>query len=94
MTLPYVLIFECSVFVHNNLDKFQFKERARNEDKLCLVLSKTTLVNNSILCKTPQIYNEIRLSIRTIGHVNVFKKNLRKLLSKCYYSLSDFLCKI
>ena len=92
LTVPCLYIFEVSIFVKANKNLFQYRTRERHRDKLRIVASKTTLMNQSIFCKAVHIFNRILIDIRIADDLDKFKKKLHELLAqKCYYSIEDYL---
>lgn len=92
LTLPCLYIFECAVFVRQNIHLFEYCSRARHQDKLRTIPSKTHFLYESILCMAPRIFNHIPCSIRSIAEIKMFKNVLHDMLVvKCYYSVRDFL---
>lgn len=63
----------------------------RDQNKLCLHCAKATLMQKSILCMAPKIYNKLPDAMKK-DKLFLFKKNLKKLLTlRCYYTVNDFL---
>lgn len=92
LTLPSVYIYETVMFIKSNPNLFEFCTRARHKDKLRTVASKTKLLHQSIFCMGPRIFNNLPPFLRTMSDINTFKKKLHELLiSKCYYSIGEFL---
>lgn len=92
LTLPCLYIFECAIFVKNNINLFEYRSRVRHQDKLCTIASRTHFLHESIFCMAPCIFNQIPCSIRAISELSIFKKTLHEMLvEKCYYSVKDFI---
>jgi hypothetical protein len=96
LTVPSLYILEVAVFVKSNPHNFPrisdyVKRNRRDNNRLCIHPSKTTLLHKSIICMAPLIYNNIPKNIKQLNTLQ-FKKTMKKLLTaKCYYNLNDFL---
>lgn len=96
LPLPSMYIFEISVFVHKNSMLFEkhndVVERAsRQKHKLNIPKQRIQLYSRNVFCMAIHIYNKLPACFKEMNIRN-FKNNLFKfLLSKCYYSISDFL---
>lgn len=96
LNLPSLFIFEVANFIQTNSKLFKkpsdVTSRSRRDNHtICVNRSATALMHNNIFCLAPMIYNKIPKSIRQMP-TTLFKLHLKKyLISKCYYSISDFL---
>ena len=78
------------------MNKFQslkqkYNFNMRNKEKLSAVPSNTALMNNSIFCMAPKIYNKLPNTVKDNTLLS-FKHKLKAFLcNKCYYSISDYL---
>lgn len=95
-TLPSLYIFEMALFVKLNpilfprLSDKNYRNR-RNKNLLCIHPAKTTLLQKSIICMAPKIYNKIPDVYKNLN-TNLFRKKLKMLLiDKCYYNIDEFL---
>lgn len=97
LPLPCMYIYEVAIFVKlnpklfcNNNDKLS-NRNLRNKHNLCIRPSNTTLLHNSLFCIAPKIYNKLPPNLSNLP-LSQFKKKLFTLLvSKCYYSVKDYL---
>lgn len=98
LTLPCLYIYEVGVFVKSNPKLFLkasevhhcSRIRSLHRNRLCTQTSKTALMNKSVFCMSPLIYNKIPNCIRDLD-IKIFKKRLCELLiAKCYYTITDF----
>lgn len=96
LTLPSLYILESAMFVKSNHNLFPrmsdtVVRNRRDNTKLRLHKSKTTLMNNSIFCMGPKIYNKIPKFWKERDS-NIFKNKLNNFLAnKAYYNINDFL---
>lgn len=98
LTLYGLYIFEMCVYVHINLNNFvqihsyhEVNTRQRNKDILHQPFAKHSLAYRSPNFAGPRFYNKIPNEIKNLP-LPRFKKKLKDfLVSKCIYSLNDFL---
>lgn len=92
LTVPSLYIYQTSMFVKNNMYKFDRVGSQRRADRLQTVGSKTALYKNSIFVMAPKLYNKLPKCIRSEENVSHFKRKLFLfLVEKTYYSIEDFL---
>lgn len=96
LTLPCMYIYEISVFVKLHPKLFKKisdvnKRKRRDGHKIQQPGAATALMQKSILCMAPKIYNKIPNDIVNLD-LNTFKNKLHEMLvSKCYYKITEFL---
>lgn len=96
LTLPCLYILEIAVFVKANPNLFSLQNKVvirnrRDNSKLCLHSSRTTLMNKSVYCMAPIIYNKLPKSVKELNYSS-FKNKIHNLMTeKSYYSLSEYL---
>lgn len=96
LTLPSLYILEMALFVKTYPHLFPKKSafvvrNRRHGDRLCIHAAKTTLLQNSVICMAPKIYNKIPEKYKSLNK-NLFRANLKSfLVEKCYYTIQDFL---
>lgn len=96
LSLPSLYIFELALFVRTNPQNFPrlsdaVSRNRRDNHRLLSQASKTSLLQKSIFCMGPKIYNKIPKSFKDLN-INSFKKQLKSFLTdKCYYKVNDFL---
>lgn len=92
LTLPCIYILETVLFVKKNMHYFKKLNSKRHKFNIGLPYNKTALLNKSIFCMAPRIYNNLPNSILEISDVNIFKQKIKKLLiKKVYYSVNEYL---
>lgn len=98
LTLTSLYIYEVALFVKTNPNLFikaadvhhSSRIRSIHRNRICIQSSKTALMNKSVFCMSPLIYNKIPNSIRDLD-LKLFKRKLFKLLTdKCYYTITEF----
>lgn len=93
LTVPCTYIFETAIFVKRNLDQFIPLNSRRHNLKVRMPPNKTSLLNKSILCMAPRIYNHLPDAILRTSEFHLFKYQVKTLLtSKGYYSITEYLC--
>lgn len=98
LTLPSLYIMEIALFVRSNphwfpllSDNVTRNRRTKYKNFLQSHSAKTALLHKSVFCMAPLIYNKIPEVIKSINQPNLFKRELKKLLTeKCYYYVKDF----
>lgn len=92
LTLPCIYIYEIINFVRSNATFFENYKSKRHNSKICCPNNKTTLLNNSIFCMAPRVYNHLPKYLMEASSSNMFKKKLKSfLINKTYYSVSEYL---
>lgn len=92
LSLPCLYIYNVILFVRSNIDKFKNHLSKRHNYKLCIPTNRTAILNNSVFCMAPRLYNNLHRSIIEIEDDNLFKKTVKLfLLQKCYYSVVEYL---
>lgn len=80
------------MFVRKNKNLFNKLHSKRYKFNICLPINKTALLNKSILCMAPRIYNHLPNSFLEINDLNIFKNNVKTLLlKKAYYCVTEYL---
>lgn len=96
LTTPSLYIFETAVFVKQNPDLFcrlsdVIQRNRRDQSKVCVRNSTTTLMRKSIFCMAPFVYNKLPITLRELP-TSLFQRKLRTILSdKCYYTINQFM---
>lgn len=95
LTIPSLYIFETAMFVRHNPDLFcrlsnVVPRSRRDQYKVCVRNSKTSLMHKSVFCMAPLIYNKLPLPLRELS-TTLFQRKLRIILTnKCYYKINEF----
>lgn len=98
MTLSCLYILKCCVFVFNNRDLFSPNNinhdyNTRNAMNMRAEKHNTSRFEKSPLYSCATIYNKLPVVLKLEGNVKKFKFKLKNhLISKCYYSVSEYLC--
>lgn len=97
LTLSSVLIYECSLFVKQNRDKFKINQDVHNYSTRASRDIYLPNFNLTAYTKGPSyacgnIFNRLPHSIKRIDKLSTFKRELKEfLIKKCFYSIKDFL---
>lgn len=92
LTLPSVYIYEASLWIKSDLNKYDKMKSARHETRICTNKQRTAQYSKSIFNLSIQIYNKLPPSIKEANSLGVFKSRLKTfLLDKVYYSIKLFL---
>lgn len=95
LTLTAIYILECCNFVKKHINKFPNYSRPKNlrpRERLAMPTSKLQLFKSGPYAMCIKIFNKIPRDIKSEENPRKLKKKLRLLLiTKCYYSLDEFL---
>ena len=97
LTLPCIYIVECSVFVKNHSNLFSKNSDFHSHNTRSCSNFRNLSHTKAMFAKSPQyrfiqIFNALPVHIKKIDNIVLFKSELKKyLLTKNYYSISDFL---
>lgn len=92
LTLPCMYILEVVLFVKKNMHLYENLNSRRRNYNIAYPTNKTAMLNKSILCMAPRIYNHLPKSILEITNINAFKNKIKTILmKKCYYSINEYL---
>lgn len=92
LTLPSLYIYEISIFVKENLSKFEKLNTRRHQSTLKSKKHNTALFSKSCLGMGPKIYNKLPKTLKSMTNFNHFKSQIKKfLIEKAYYSINEFL---
>lgn len=97
LTLPSIYIHDICIFTFKNIKNFtKVKDthniNTRHKDRLYLPPSRIKMLNTSPYYMSVKIFNKLPYHIKNEPNIKSFSKMLRSyLISKCFYSVNDYL---
>lgn len=96
LTVASILIYEASIFVKNNPDKFSLHNSIHNHDtrsanNIYINNHRLSFYKKSALYTCSTIYNKLPEYLKAVNNLVKFRKEIRTFLcSNCFYTVNEF----